>query len=190
MWKVIVFWGGIFCLFFKKHNKIGISAHFLKQKDTNKLYFLKLLSGESWKLLSGPSWARLKKRQLGPDNNFHLFARNFLFSKNVLKPLFSQCFLAIGVLEKTNLDQITTSKTPKLGPDNNFTAYTYVYVYMLWSNQGGHVWPFQSYQGGQVGVIGEAKFVFSQFLQWFQAICCTLSYRFLYVFVPNYLAIF
>ena len=28
-----------------------------------------LLSGPSSVLLSGPSWVRLKKRQLGPDNN-------------------------------------------------------------------------------------------------------------------------
>ena len=93
MWKVIVFFLAfflaIFWLFFKKHYKIGISAHFSKQKITKKWHFWKLLSGPSWKLLSGPSWLRLKKRQLGPDNNFQNFCAQLFFSKKKgLKPLF------------------------------------------------------------------------------------------------------
>ena len=39
--------------------------------------------------------------------------------------------MAIGVLEKTNLDQIITSKRAKLGPDNNLTAYIYTRVVEL-----------------------------------------------------------
>ena len=39
--------------------------------------------------------------------------------------------MAIGVLEKTNLDQIITSKRAKLGPDNNLTAYIYIYIYAV-----------------------------------------------------------
>ena len=34
------------------------------------------------------------------------------------------CFIK----KKTNLDQIITFKTPKLGPDNNTTAYIYIYI--------------------------------------------------------------
>ena len=30
--------------------------------------------------------------------------------------------------KETNLDQIITFKTPKLGPDNNTTAYIYIYI--------------------------------------------------------------
>ena len=73
---------GQFFLIFQKHTiKIGISAHFSKQKITKKWHFWKLLSGPSWKLLSGPSWLRLKKRQLGPDNNFQNCCAQILFPK-------------------------------------------------------------------------------------------------------------
>ena len=37
--------------------------------------------------------------------------------------------MTIGVLEKTNLDQIITFKRAKLGPDNNSTAYIYIYMW-------------------------------------------------------------
>ena len=85
MWKVIVFFGQFFGQFFgcfsKNTIKIGILAHFSKQKITKKWHFWKLLSGPSWKLLSGPSWLRLKKRQLGPDNNFQNFCAQIFFPK-------------------------------------------------------------------------------------------------------------
>ena len=67
--------------FSKNTIKIGILAHFSKQQITKKWHFWKLLSGPSWKLLSGPSWVSLKKRQLGPDNNFQNFSAQFCFSK-------------------------------------------------------------------------------------------------------------
>ena len=131
MWKVIVFFLAIFWHFlvvFQKHYKIGILAHFSKQKITKKWHFWKLLSGPSWKLLSDPSWLRLKKRQLGPANNFQFFCAQFFFQKKGLKPLFYSVFWQ-SVL-KNNLDQIITSKRAKLGPDNNFTAYIYIYIYI------------------------------------------------------------
>ena len=68
-----------------------------------------LLSGPSCLLLSGPSWVRLKKRQLGPDNNFQIFGAQFSFSKKRAEtPSFivffdNRCFIK-----------------NKLGPDNNF----------------------------------------------------------------------
>ena len=59
MSKVIVFFWAFFLHFFgclsKNTIKIGILAHFSKQKITKKWHFWKLLSGPSWKLLSGPS---------------------------------------------------------------------------------------------------------------------------------------
>ena len=86
MSKVIVFFGIFFFLHFlgcfsKNTIKIGILAHFSKQKITKKWHFWKLLSGPSWKILSGPSWLHLKKRQLGPDNNFQIFCAQFFFPK-------------------------------------------------------------------------------------------------------------
>ena len=80
-----------------------------------------LLSGPSWLLLSGPSWVRLKKRQLGPDNNIQFFSAQFVFQKKGWNPYFYSVFWRSVFYEK-NLDQIITLKTPKLGPDNNFTA--------------------------------------------------------------------
>ena len=99
---------------------------------------------------------RLKKRQLGPNNNFHFFACNCLFKKCVETPTFivfwgNRCF------RKTNLDQIITSKTPKLGPDNNSTAICCEVI--IWSKFG----VFGSYYLVQVGfleVIIWSKFVF------------------------------
>ena len=92
MWKVIVFFWQFFWQFFgcfsKNTIKIGSLAHFSKQKITKKWHFWKLLSGPSWKLLSGPSWLRLKKRQLGPDNNFQNFCAQFFSKQKGLKPLF------------------------------------------------------------------------------------------------------
>ena len=67
-----------------------------------------LLSGPSWLLVSGPSWVRLKKRQLGPDNNFHIFGVQFSFSKKGWNPYFYSVF-----------DNRCFIKN-KLGPDNNF----------------------------------------------------------------------
>ena len=100
--KLSFFWGAFFCNFlvvFEKHYKIGILAHFSKQTFTKKWHFWKLLSGPSWKFLSGPSWVRLKKRQLGPDNNFQIFSAQDYPIKNVLKPLIysvlfdNRCFI-------------------------------------------------------------------------------------------------
>ena len=66
-----------------------------------------------WSKLEVIIWSKLgalKKRQLGPDNNFQNVLRAIFSQKNVPKPVFLLYFLAIGVLEKKN----------KLGPDNNF----------------------------------------------------------------------
>ena len=124
---------GMFLVVFQKNTiKIGILAHFSKQKITKKWHFWKLLSGPSWKLLSGPSWLRLKKRQLGPDNNFQNFCAQFLFPKKKgWNPYFYSFFGNRCFRKKTNLDQITTSKRAKLGPDNNLTAYIYIYIYFF-----------------------------------------------------------
>ena len=103
-----IFWAFFGC-FSKNTINIGILAHFSKQKITKKRHFWKLLSGPSWKLLSGPSWLRLKKRQLGPDNNFQNFCAQFFSKKKGWNPYFYSVFWQ-SVFWKKN----------KLGPDNNF----------------------------------------------------------------------
>ena len=127
MWKVIVFWGAFFgrnfWLCFKKHYTNRHFSTFFKAKNYKKRHFWMLLSGPSWLLLSGPSWVRLKKRQLGPDNNIQIFSAQLFSMKMAETPIFivffdNRCFI------KTNLDQIITFKRAKLGPDNNSTAVT------------------------------------------------------------------
>ena len=134
MWKVIVFFwhffGQFFGCFSKNTIKMGILAHFSKQKITKKRHFWKLLSGPSWKLLSGPSWLRLKKRQLGPDNNFQNFCAQFFSKKKGWNPYFYSVFWQSVFWKKTNLDQIITSKRAKLGPDNNSTATLLIYIHI------------------------------------------------------------
>ena len=70
---------GKFGLMFKKHNKIGISAHFEKQKMVNmtmlKRHYLVQGRGIIWSKLVSP------KKQLGPDDE-----------RNLLKPLFYSVF--------------------------------------------------------------------------------------------------
>ena len=41
-----------------------------------------------------------------------------------------------------SLDQFLTLKPPNLGPVSNFTAYIYIYIYMLWSYYLVQVWVF------------------------------------------------
>ena len=123
------FFLGIFWLFFKKHYKNRHFSTLFEATNYKKMAFLEVIIWSSWKLLSGPSWLRLKKRQLGPDNNFQNFCAQFFFPKKRAETPIFIVFLAIGVLEKkTNLDQIITSKRAKLGPDNNSTAYIYIYT--------------------------------------------------------------
>ena len=61
------------------------------------------------------------------------------------------------------MDQIITFKTPKLGPDNNTTAYIYIYIYAVRLLSGPSLGVFGSYYLVQVGfleVIIWSKFVF------------------------------
>ena len=108
------FFGGAFFLqivgCFWKHYKNRHFSTFFKARFYKKWHFWKLLPGPSWKLLSGPSWVRLKKRQLGPDNNFQSFSAQFFLQNKCAKtPIFivffdNRCF------------------RKKLGPDNNFQS--------------------------------------------------------------------
>ena len=123
-----------FWLFFKKHYKNRHFGTFFEAKKLQKKrHFWMLLSGPSWMLLSGPSWLRLKKCQLGPDNNIQNFCAQFFFQKKRAEtPIFIVFFGNRCFGKKANLDQIITSKRAKLGPDNNTTAiYIYIYIYML-----------------------------------------------------------
>ena len=139
MWKVIVFLGNFvanFSWFSTKHCKNRYFSTFFGATIYKKWHFWKLLSGPSWKLLSGPSWkllsgpswVRLKKRQLGPDNNFQFFCAHFFPQKMCWNLYFYSVFGNRCFRNKTNLDQIITSKRAKLGPDNNFTACIYIYM--------------------------------------------------------------
>ena len=60
-----------------------------------------------------------KKANLDQIITINICARTFCFKKNVLKPLFL-CFIFDKQCLKTNLDQIITTKDPKLGPDSNY----------------------------------------------------------------------
>ena len=83
-------------------------------------------------LLSGPSWLHLKNYQLGSDNNTsNLRAQFFFKNKKLLKPYFIVFFWQTVFCEKTNLAQIITPQKAKLGPDNNTTAYIYIYIYAV-----------------------------------------------------------
>ena len=80
-------------------------------------------------LLSGPSLLQHKNGQLGPDNNIGNFSAHFFSKKKSWNPYVysvfcKQCFF------KTNLAQIITLEMAKLGPDNNFTAYIYISLFL------------------------------------------------------------
>ena len=68
--------------------KIGIPAHFQKQKNEKKWPFSKVIIWAKLMLLSGPSLLQHKNGQLGPDNNFANFCAHLFFSKKMLKSLF------------------------------------------------------------------------------------------------------
>ena len=129
MWKVIVFWGGfffwqIFGCFSKNTIKIGILAHFSKQKITKKAIFkcYYLVQVKCYYLVQ--VGCVLKSVNLDQIITFKIFARNCFFSKKRAEtPIFIVFFWQLVFYKKTNLDQIITFKTPKLGPDNNTTAY-------------------------------------------------------------------
>ena len=96
MWKVIVFFWQFFAnfsWFSTEHCKNRYFSTFFKATIyKKKCHFWKLLSGPSWKLLSGPSWVRLKKRQLGPDNNFQIFCAQFFPKQMCWNPYFYSVF--------------------------------------------------------------------------------------------------
>ena len=139
MWRVIVL--GIFAIFldFQKNTVKRYFSTFFKAENYKRWHFWKLLSGPSWKLLSGPSWKLLsgpswcvlKNTNLDQINNFQMLLRAIF--QNCAETTILKCIFAIGVLKKTNLDQIITSKTPKLGPDNKSTTNIYIYmcIYMF-----------------------------------------------------------
>ena len=75
----LLFFGQFFAIFldFQQNTiKIGISAHFSEQTFTNKMAFLEVIIWSKLEVIIWSKlWARLKKRQLGPDNNFQFFLR-------------------------------------------------------------------------------------------------------------------
>ena len=96
----------------QKHYKIGISAHFWKQKK-QKIPFFNVINWSKSKLLTGPSWGFKTKGQLelGPVNNFeNLRAQFFNFKKLCRIPYF------IVLFDKT----MFWKKKNKFEPVNNF----------------------------------------------------------------------
>ena len=71
MWTVMVFrpFFGKFWLKFKKHDKIGISAHFPKQKTAKMTIFKRHYLGQVNGYYLGQVGVQIKS-QLGPDNNY------------------------------------------------------------------------------------------------------------------------
>ena len=70
-------------------------------------------------------------------------------AKNRLKPLFYR-LKQLGPDNNTYLAQIITPKMAKLGPDNNFTAYIYISIYIYLS----HSIPLSTRSGSQEGRAG------------------------------------
>ena len=89
--KLSFFWGLVFAIFwllFKKHYKIGIWAHFSKQKITTILTFLNvyyLVQVDCYYLVQ--VGCVLKNVNLDQIITFKFLARNFFFKKKGLKPL-------------------------------------------------------------------------------------------------------
>ena len=128
MWKTFgpFFWHIL--VLFKKHFRIGISAHFWKQK--NKTWpFFKAINWAKSRLLIGPSWGS-KRGQLGPVNNVENL-RNVLFYFKMCWNPFLIVLCDKHCLFKTNLAQLITLKMAKLGPVNNSTAILYIYIYLF-----------------------------------------------------------
>ena len=85
-----------------------------------------------WSKLEDIIWSklvRLKKRQLGPDNNFQFFLRAICFQNKCAETtIFIVFFLQSVFQKKTNLDQIITSKTPNL---DQIITPQHIYIYAV-----------------------------------------------------------
>ena len=68
-------------------------------------------------------------------------------AKNRLKPLIVIGQKQLGPDNNTYLAQIITPKMAKLGPDNNFTANIYIYIYAVESKLGPKIAFFESKLG-------------------------------------------
>ena len=89
---------GQFWWMFKKHDKIGISAHFKKAKNWKKIHFEVLLSGPSGCYYLGQVDCNLKMANLAQIITPQICARNFFFTKSVDTPIVivffdEQCFV-------------------------------------------------------------------------------------------------
>ena len=116
----------------KKHYKNRyFSTFFIKKTKMEKRAIFKVNNWAKLKSIIGPSWVRLQKRQLGPIIDFENLRAFFNLQKKVVKPLFYRVFLHNLLKKKTNLAQLLTLKTPKLGPIIDFTAYIYIHTGVL-----------------------------------------------------------
>ena len=121
MWKVIVFFAPFlakFWLMFKKHYKIGISAHFQKQKKEKNDHFEGLLSGPSKGYYLGQVCCNIKMANLAQIITLQIFVHTFFSKKSAETPIFI-VFFANSV------------KKNKLGPDNNpSNGQTYICTFI------------------------------------------------------------
>ena len=142
--KLSFFFWHFFGCFSKNTIKIGILAHFSKQKITKKngifgSYYLVQVG--SYYLVQVD--CVFKNANLDQIITSKIFARNFFPKKRAETPIFIVFFGNRCFGKKTNLDQIITSKTAKLGPENNSTAY--IYIYMCIENTHIYYMPISDY---------------------------------------------
>ena len=107
----------------KKHYKIGISAHFQKQKKQKMTIFNGYYLGQVRVII----WAKFgvkKKANLAQIIILKLFARNLF--KKMQKPIF---YSVLTNNVKNKLAQTITTRMAKLGPDNNNTTHIYIYIH-------------------------------------------------------------
>ena len=119
---------------FQKHSKNRHFSTFLKVKNTTKMHFEGSLFGPSRGQYLVQIGCVLKNANLDQIMTPECFARNFFFfKKKSWNPYFYSVCLTKGFYAKTNLYQIMTPQKAKLGPDNNTTAYIYIYRVSGWN---------------------------------------------------------
>ena len=122
-------------LMFKNTVKIGISAHFSKQKNEKQWPFPKLITGPPAKLITGPRLGHLKIGNVAQLLTLQILGSPFLFLKKSAETPIFIVFFEKQFFIKTNVAQLLTLKWPKRGPVINSTAicckYIYIYIFFF-----------------------------------------------------------
>ena len=93
------------------------------------MHFEVLLSGPSRCYYLGQVDCNLKMANLAQIITPQICASNLFSKRKCWNPYFIVLFDKQCFVKKTNLAQIITPQMAKLGPDNNTTAYIYIYIY-------------------------------------------------------------